>query len=131
DVARRIRIDNHRNNFLSACGDRSHGATACARLNSLMLEVFLQLLHPALHLLHLAQHLHRILHSETSFTLVTRPSNRRTISRTKGSSSGLAGRCAGLVASLSRSRKSIFTSSPTHLRTWGINCADCSCAFWW
>src|SRR5205823_15124748 len=95
-------------------------------------QVLLQLFHAALHLLHLPQHLQRILHSDTSFTRVTRPSNRRTISRTKGSSSGLAGRAGPLAASFSRKRYSTFTASPNHSRTCGISCADCSCAFlWW
>ena len=75
------------------------------RYHRLVLQLFLQLGHPVLHLLDLAQHLHRVFHSETSFTRVTRPSNRRTTSRTNGSSSGLAtlaGRPASAVDSFSR-----------------------------
>src|SRR5205814_7190679 len=126
------RLDAHRNRFLRPCGDHRDGAAARSGFHGFRLELLLHFLHAILHLLHLAQHLERVLHSETSFTLVTRPSKRFTISRTKGSSSGLAGRGPVFAASASRSRKSIFTSSPSHARTCGMSCADCSCAFlWW
>src|SRR5919201_746790 len=129
-VAGRLGVDAHRDQLLRAGRDDRDRASARRRLDGLRLELLLNFLHPVLHLLDLAQHLHGVFHSDTSLTRVTRPSNRRTISRTNGSSSGLAGLCLG--TSFSRRRKSIRTSPPSHARTCGISCADCSCAFlWW
>src|SRR5437763_1007413 len=128
-IAGRLRVDAHGDQLLRTGGHHRDRATADRGLHRFRLELLLDLAHPVLHLLDLAQHLERVLHSETSFTLVTRPSKRFTISRTKGSSSGLAGRGPVFAASASRSRKSIFTSSPSHARTCGMSCADCSCAF--
>src|SRR6266849_4876483 len=128
-------VDRNRHDLLRARGHHPHRATARACLDGLALELGLDLGHAVLHLLDLAQHLHRVLHSETSLTRVTRPSNRRTTSRTNGSSSGLAGVLpAGLPGSAvtSRSLNSTVTVSPSHARTRGSSCADCSCAFlWW
>src|ERR1700730_9468839 len=94
----------------------THRASAGRRLDRLGLQLCLYLAHPVLHLLYLAQHLHRIFHSDTSFTLVTRPSNLRTTSRTNGSSSGLAFG-VDFTASPSRSRKSTLTLSPSQAFT--------------
>src|SRR5579859_284550 len=133
DVFHRPGVDRHGDQLLRAGGHDLHGTTTRRPLDSVVLELLLQLRHAVLHLLHLAQHLHRVFHSLTSLTLVTRPSNRRTTSRTNGSSSGLAA-FAGFGASAgdSRRRYSTFTSGPSHARTCGSSCADCSCAFlWW
>src|SRR2546423_808293 len=100
--ARSIRYEPSRLRWLAP---ETRLAAAGAGLDGLALELGLDLGHAVLHLLDLLQHLHRILHSETSFTRVTRPSNRRTTSRTKGSSSGLAGPFpAGLDDSAAASR---------------------------
>src|SRR6202158_2981838 len=129
DVRCGLGIDRHRDHLLISGGDHPHCAAAHARLDRLRVQLRLNLVHPVLHLLNLPQPLHRILHSETSFTRVTRPSNLRTTSRTNGSSSGLVAGPLGFVASPSFSRKSTFTSFPNHSRTCGISCRDCSCAF--
>src|SRR4029077_7288748 len=89
------RVDAHRYKLLRPGHHRAHDATARAGIHGLVLPLFLQLGHLVLDLLDTAQHLHRVFHSEDSFTRVTRPSKRRTTSRTKGSSSGLT---TGLAA---------------------------------
>src|SRR5689334_6578274 len=126
DVFGCARIDGDRHELLRTGHHRLHGAAARARLHGLGFELLLQLAHPLLHLLDLPQHLHRVFHSLTSFTLVTRPSKRRTTSRTNGSSSGLSGFAARDSAATSRSLYSTLTFGPSHSRTCGISCSDCS-----
>src|SRR5438105_5972112 len=133
DVLGRARVDAHRDELLRACRHRAHHTTTGARLDRLVLELFLDLAHAVLHLLDLLEHLHGVFHSghSISFTRVTLPSKRRTTSRTNGSSSGLDGfSVRPTSAEASFNRYSTFTSLPNHARTSGIRCVDCSCAFW-
>src|ERR1700674_4298235 len=123
------RVDCDADHLLRPGHDDAHGATPGAGLDGLGLEPGLNLGIPVLHLLHLPDHLQWILHSETSLTRVTRPSNLRTTSRTNGSSSGLAGvRGPTFIPSPLNSfiLKSTVTPFPNQSRTSGNSCADCS-----
>src|SRR5205814_5113309 len=122
-VCRTAGVNEDRSHLLRPGHDPTHRARARRGFDGLFLELSLDLGHPVLHLLLLLQHLHGIFHSVIPLTRVTRPSNRRTTSRTKGSSSGLTDfEEGGDSAFASFSRYSTLMSGPSHARTSGSRC---------
>src|SRR5207248_4971565 len=96
---------------------------------------------PALHLLHLLQHLHLVLHHGASFngrTRTTLASSLRSAALITGSSSGASGGAAAGAAAppaagtASSSRSSSLAACPSHDRTRGSTWPALSTAcLWW